>query len=291
MKYKDIIIKEEIFYGFSLDKKYCAIDISGTKYFLRLSEISNYETKKLQFEQISKLANLNINIAKPISFGLCADGVYEFYEWIDGETLDKCINKFSVKEQYYYGFQAGEYLKLIHSAPAPDKIIPWAKKFNKKIDNKISNYNNCPEKYPNGKYLVDYVRNNRYLLTDVDQVFQHGDFHLANMIIDKKGKLVIIDFDRMDYGDPWEEFNRIVWCAEKSTYFARGLLNGYFANNVPEKFWQILALYIANNCLSSLPWAYPLGKEQIKVMKNQTARILTWYDNMNDIIPSWYIEK
>lgn len=291
MNYHYILSKKEIFAGFSVDKKYCAIDRAGTKCFLRLSEISNYETKKFQFEQISKLANLDINMPKPFDIGICADGVYEIYEWIDGETLDKCINRFSVEEQYDYGFQAGEYLKLIHSIPAPMNIPSWSTRFNEKIDKKIANYNNCPEKYQNGQYLLDYIKNNRYLLTDVDQTFQHGDFHIANMMINKNGNLVIIDFDRMDYGDPWEEFNRIVWCVEQAPAFAKGLVNGYFANNIPEKFWQILALYIANNCLSSLPWAYPLGKEQINIMKNQTAKVLSWYNNMNDIVPSWYIEK
>jgi len=30
------------------------------------------------------------------------------------------------------------------------------------------------------------------------------------------------DFNRLDYGDPWEEFNRIVWCAGISKQFASG---------------------------------------------------------------------
>src|SRR5690606_11191222 len=48
-------------------------------------------------------------------------------------------------------------------------------------------------------------------------------------------KLTIIDFDRSDFGDPWEEFNRIVWGTQKSPLFASGMVNGYFDGEVPMK--------------------------------------------------------
>jgi len=35
-------------------------------------------------------------------------------------------------------------------------------------------------------------------------------------------ELKIIDFDRCDFGDPGEEFNRIVWSAAASPFFATG---------------------------------------------------------------------
>ena len=108
------------------------------------------------------------------------------------------------------------------------------------------------------------------------------------MMVDKSGQLVIIDFDRDDYGDPWEEFNRIVWCAQATPHFASGMVDGYFGGNVPTEFWRLLALYIASNTLSSLPWAIPFGEREITTMKNQAAEVLAWYDQMNNPIPTWY---
>jgi len=102
---------------------------------------------------------------------------------------------------------------------------------------------------------------------------------------------VIIDFDRDDYGDPWEEFNRIVWCAQAAPAFASGMVDGYFGGNVPMDFWKLLALYISSNTLSSLPWAIPFGEEEIQVMRKQAAQVLRWYDNMNRVVPSWYCQK
>ena len=61
-------------------------------------------------------------------------------------------------------------------------------------------------------------------------------FPIGNMIFTKEEQLYIIDFDRMDIGDPWEEFNRIVWCAQESPAFASGMLNGYFSGEIPSIF-------------------------------------------------------
>ena len=38
-------------------------------------------------------------------------------------------------------------------------------------------------------------------------------------MINKNHELVVIDFDRDDYGDQWEEFNRLVWSIQVSHEF------------------------------------------------------------------------
>ena len=107
-------------------------------------------------------------------------------------------------------------------------------------------------------------------------------------MIDNHGHIVVVDFDREDYGDPWEEFNRIVWCAQSSPKFATGMVDGYFDSDVPMEFWELLALYISSNSLSSLPWAIPFGQDEIDVMTKQAEDIMGWYDNMRNVVPSWY---
>ena len=106
--------------------------------------------------------------------------------------------------------------------------------------------------------------------------------------MDRNGQLHVIDFDRSDYGDPWEEFNRIVWCAQKSPLFASGMVNGYFDDDVPMAFWRLLALYIASNTLSSVYWAIPFGQDEVNTMLNQAEEGLSWYDNMRSPVPAWY---
>ena len=127
-------------------------------------------------------------------------------------------------------------MSIIHSMPVPATQGDWESRFNRKMDRKIQKYMECPIHYENGQAFIDYIRENRHLLKGRPQVFQHGDYHIGNMMIDQDGKLQIIDFDRYDFGDPWEEFNRIVWCAQKSPLFASGMVNGYFDGDVPLEF-------------------------------------------------------
>ena len=128
------------------------------------------------------------------------------------------------------------------------------------------------------------------MLKNRPQVYQHGDYHIGNMMIGRGGKLYIIDFNRNDYGDPWEEFNRIVWCAQKAPLFASGMVNGYFDGDVPLEFWKLLALYISSNTLSSVYWAIPFGQNEVDTMLNQAKEVLSWYDNMRNPIPTWYFK-
>ena len=102
------------------------------------------------------------------------------------------------------------------------------------------------------------------------------------------GKLYLIDFDRFDWGDPWEEFNRIPWSVQASPAFASGMVDGYFHGEPPLEFWKLLALYIASNTLGSLPWSIPYGEGEVRVVKQQAAEVLGWYDNMKRWVPSWY---
>lgn len=284
----NIVYKEKINKGWSADIKYLIKDDNNNKYLLRISSIDQYEKKLVEFDYLKKLEKIGLSVCKPIEFGTCDDGVYIILSWIEGVDAQEYILNLSNKEQYEYGIIAGKELLKIHSLKAPSNIFDWEEKFNKKIDRKIKMYEDCPIKIDKANNLIEYINNNRHLLKNRNLVFHHGDYHIGNMMINENKELVIIDFNRADFGDPYEEFNRIVWCAQASSYFASGIVDGYFNNDIPEDFWKVLALYISSNTLSSIPWAIPFGKEEIEVMINQSKDVLRWYDDMNTYIPSWY---
>lgn len=284
----NIVYKEKINKGWSADNKYLIKDDNNNKYLLRISSIDQYDKKLIEFDYLKKLEKIGLSMCKPIEFGTCDDGVYIILSWIEGVDAQEYILNLSNKEQYEYGIIAGKELLKIHSLNAPSNIFDWEEKFNKKIDRKIKMYEDCPIKIDKANNLIEYINNNRHLLKNRNLVFHHGDYHIGNMMINENKELVIIDFNRADFGDPYEEFNRIVWCAQASSYFASGIVDGYFNNDVPEDFWRVLALYISSNTLSSIPWAIPFGKEEIEVMINQSKDVLRWYDDMNTYIPSWY---
>lgn len=277
-----------IYKGYSGDKKYCVTAKDGTKYLLRTSPIRLYSQRRTEFQLMRRVAALQIPMCQPIKFGICRKGVYSLQSWIDGADLEDVLPDLSEEEQYNYGLAAGRILRKMHTIPAPKTQEPWERRFNRKMDRKIKMYSECPLKYENGELFIQYIEENRTLIRNRPQTYQHGDYHVGNMMADRAGALQIIDFNRHDFGDPWEEFNRIVWAAQASPRLAAGMADGYFEGDVPLEFWRLLALYISSNTLGSLPWGIPFGAEQIAVFQKQAQDILHWYDNMQNVIPSWY---
>ena len=287
MLYHEIIRREPVDKGWSGDQKYHIWTKDGD-YLLRVSPVDKAARREAEFHRMEAVSELGIPMCDPLEFSIQEEGVCVIQRWINGGDAEETIPTLPEEEQYRYGLDAGRILKKIHSIPAPSDVHDWEEYFNRKIDRKLEAYLACPLRYDGGEHFIRYLAENRHLLKDRPQCYQHGDYHVGNMMIDTQGILTVIDFDRDDWGDPWEEFNRIVWCAQLSPRFASGMVDGYFGSEVPEEFWRLLALYASSNALGSLPWAIPFGEEEISVMHRQASEILVWYDNMTRFVPRWY---
>ncbi len=288
----DVVNLDPITKGWSEDKKYCVTIADGTKYLLRISPIERYEARKSLFDMLKQVDALSIPMCKPVEFGTCDDGVYSIQSWIDGEDLDVALPLLSETEQYVLGLKSGEIMRKMHSLTAPETREEWEIRFNKKIDRNIALNKKCVEDgfaVDGLELLRDFVQDNRHLLENRPQCFQHGDYHVGNMMLEN-GELKIIDFDRYDFGDPLEEFNRMTFNAAASPHFATGLLRGYFNGEPPQEFFKLQAFYIASTHLGGLSWARKFGESEIVFTKKQIADILCWFDNMNNPVPTWYLK-
>lgn len=289
MNTASFISAEPISKGWSGDKKYRVQTADGRTLLLRLSSAAHLARRREECARMRQAAALGVPLCRPVEAGACAEGTYALYEWIDGEEAEEAVPQLSPAEACRCGILAGQYLKRLHTLPAPAGQEPWEIRYARKIDRKLALYEACPLCYADDGALLAYIRENRGRIQGRPQCFQHGDYHIGNMML-QAGRLILLDFDRFDYGDPWEEFNRIVWCAQKSPSFAAGMVDGYFDGAPPLAFWELLTLYIAVNTLSSLPWAVPFGQAEIDTMQQQAAEVLGWYDGMRRPVPSWYAE-
>ena len=172
--------------------------------------------------------------------------------------------------------------------PAP--LAPdWAEAYGRKMARKVESYRACPLRLPELDEFAAYALDSAALLSGRPSTFQHGDYSVANMVLDAAFRLGVIDFDRMDYGDPWEEFSRLPWSVACSPAFSRALLRAYFRGEPPAAFWPLLALYVAVNQISSLPWAIPRGGEQVEILRQQARQVRAWYDGPYGLSrPTWY---
>lgn len=279
--------------GWSSDKKYYIENTDGRRLLLRVGDISEYNGKKAEFEMMKQVGALGVPMSQPLDFGTCDDGksVYSLFTWCDGEDAEVVLPSLTETHQYMLGIKSGEILRRIHSIPAAKEQEEWGSRFNRKTDKKIEKYRTCGIKFNGDDKIIDYIENHRQLFFGRPQCYQHGDYHVGNMVISLDNTLSIIDFNRFDFGDPWEEFNRIVWSATVSPHFATGQLNGYFGGRPPIEFFKLLAFYIASNTLSSIYWAIPFGENEITIMKNQAKDVLSWFNDMKNPIPTWYVEN
>ncbi len=282
------VSKIEIKKGWSGDQKYCVTDANGEKYLLRVTSKQKNKPIFEMYRMQKEVEKLGVSMSLPLDYTEDEENCYQLQSFIEGMDVESVIGSFSKQEQYAYGYDAGQILKQIHTIPAPEGWPQWETFFNAKIDRKVAMYQSCGLKYEKDACLLDYLANHRHLLKDRPSCYQHGDYHVGNMMLGEDRKLYIIDFDRFDFGDPWEEFNRIVWCVKASPQFASGMVDGYFDGEVPMLFWQLLALYMASNALGSLPWAIPYGEAEIETMRNLVRDQLFWYDDMRCVIPRWY---
>lgn len=286
-----IISQQPITKGWSSDKKFQVISDNGQKLLLRVANIDAFPKKQAEFQLMKRVAELGLPICRPIELASDEESVYLLLEWIEGRNFRDVIPDLSEDELYTYGLQAGRMLAAIHDIDLEEPTMDWASYYQAKIDQKIKDYVTCSVQYEQGSLMLDFIKAYRHLITCRPITYHHGDFHEGNMMLGEDKKLYIIDFDRHDSGDPWEEFNRLVWTATASPIFASGMINGYFQDAVPDDFWRLLAIYMTVNSISSLSWAERVDPMQIPIMKKQARQIVKWYDYYRQMIPTWYLQK
>lgn len=287
-KFKSIALINK---GYSGEKKYYIETFAGEKYLMRLTDLSQYNRKKIEYETLKNVSGINLN--KPLHIGAYdkKNMTFTVYSWVEGKDLNDVLPAVSEEEQYQLGIQSGKLIKQLHQVQLPVKVKQWDERFNDKLDNKIKNYEACEIKISGMEGIIGFINKNRDLLKSRPQTFQHGDYHVGNMIINDHNEIGIVDFSRYDFGDPWDEFSRIAWCVQISPAFACGQLDGYFDNNIPEEFWRLLAIYIGSNQLSYIPWAAKFGETELQSAIKQTQDVLNWYGGSNEYIPHWYTSK
>lgn len=279
--------------GWSSDEKYKIITGDDTPLLLRLSDISAYDAKKKEYEIIKKYSKSGFPMSMPIDFGVCNDNknVYMLLSWVDGVDLEKVLPGLSEEQQFLLGCQAGEILKKLHGIEVDVNDIPVKTKADKKLL-QLKSYEMSEVRIKNDEIAVQYVKDHIGQIWKEKPVYMHGDFHPGNLIYREDGSIGVIDFNRWEVGDPYEEFYKLEsFAREISIPYCIGQIETYFNRNVPYDFWKILAVYVAHASLYSIKWAEKFGKEEIDGMINRCLMAFDDYDYFKTVIPKWYITQ
>ena len=278
--------------GWSDDQKYRVIKESGEACLLRLADASQYEAKKKEYEIIRKYASLRFPMSQPLSFGMTADGfqIYTILSWVEGRDLEVVLPELSEEKQYQLGREAGIILKKIHSLKLDPEDAPKTTKKEKKLL-QLSQYEQSDVRINEDETAIQYVRDNIDLIWQEPQVYLHGDYHPGNLIYMPEAKIGVIDFNRWEVGDPFEEFYKLEsFGREVSIPYCVGQIDAYFQDRVPADFWKTLAVYVAHASLYSIKWAEKFGQNEIDGMVRRCKTAFADYDGFTAVIPIWYRE-
>ncbi len=279
---------EAIHKGWSSDEKYHIRAEDGREYLLRLSDAGLWEQKQKEFQIITKFAGQGFAMSQPVACGLCEKGVYILLTWVEGQELSEVLPALSESEQYRLGRQAGEILRRLHQIPLEKADSPQQTKKARKRS-QLERYENGSVKAPNDSACVTYVKENLHKIWSLPPVYQHGDYHPGNLIFTPEGSIALIDFNRWEISDPYEEFYKLEsFGLDVSVAYCVGQIDAYFANHVPRQFWEVLAVYVAHSSLFSIHWAIPYGEREVQGMIARYTRSMRNYDYMRRIVPLWY---
>lgn len=276
--------------GLSSDIKYYIETDEEKHLLLRIADISEYDTKKSEYELMKKLNSLHIPMPKVFDFGVCNGNtsVYILLEWIEGQEVEESLPMMNEEGQYLLGKKSGKILKLVHSLHIGEEVPDWYTRYFSVINERIEAFHREGIPFLGSEKVISFLDANKYLLKDRPQCYHHGDYHIGNMIKTANDNLFIIDWQTIDfdnYGDPWYEFNRI-----RMDYpaFVSGQIDGYFEDNPPEFFWKLLAYYLSASAITSIVWAKYFAPDSLDSILQLNRDILSWFDGMKSPIPNWY---
>ncbi len=279
--------------GWSDDKKYYVETDSGEKLLLRVSDISEMEDKKYEFELMKRFAAVHIPMSQPVEFGICSGGrqVYQLLTWCEGEEAKEVLPSLSRKEQYSFGWKAGQILKKMQEVERHAPSDDWADEYGRKVRRYLEDYRACKEKLAGDELLISFMERHKSCLRNRPTCLLHADFQSDNMVISPDNELYIIDFQGSGVVDPYYALTGVMVTAEVSPLFSVGQLHSYFDGQVPEDFWELNAFYMAAESIRSFAVAVKLGQEEVEYSNEMMKTTFAWYGGGDSLIPSWYSDR
>ncbi|MDO4587859.1 MAG: phosphotransferase [Planctomycetia bacterium] len=260
---------------------------------LRISDRSEYEEKKREFDIIKRMSATGIRMSLPVDFGICNDGksVYQLLTWVEGEEAKELLPSLSEKEQYDFGWEAGQMMLKMQTAESYPPSSDWAKIYGERVSKYLEAYQACGEKILGEERLYAVLEQRSSCLENRPMCLLHADFQSDNMVISPENELYAIDFQGSGLVDPWYALTGVMVTAEVSPSFATGQLHSYFGGSVPNDFWERNAYYVVAESMNAFAVAVTLGQQEVDESHAMIKTMFDWFDHFNRFIPSWYVGK
>lgn len=275
--------------GFSHDEKYAIDD----QYLLRIFPIDDLNKRREEFETINDLAKYSVFVPRGLDFGRLKnkDKAYMVISYIPGIDGEVALKNLTKEEQYEAGYIGGKELNKLHQLPAPSGYPSWYSIKKRKSNHYLNGLKSINRLDPKIKDMLEsYILHHENLMIDRPNQFQHDDFHPTNIIIHNKTFAGIIDFQRMDWGDPIHDLHKLGFFSKRiSIDFTKGVIDGYHENQpLTESFWRLYTLYSAMHIVSALVWGLKISEEQYELLLDYSHEVIEDHNHFQSIVPKWY---
>ena len=227
-----------------------------------------------------------------MALGLAESGalVYTVLSYVVGIDGEVALPGMTEAVCHAAGVAAGQELRKVHAAPAP-RLSNWAAERLAKSETRSAAVRERGLGFAGQAEAEAFVRKNVHILDEASIVFQHDDFHPANVVLRDGQFVALIDFNRSDYGDPYEDFRKLPWFTlPVSAAFAHGNLVGYFASpEPPDDFWPRYTLHVAMSTWDSVLWAADFFPAQLEDFRERGTAILAGHDLVDGGAPRWWL--
>ncbi|MDO6654859.1 aminoglycoside phosphotransferase family protein [Anaerobacillus sp. 1_MG-2023] len=276
--------------GYSFDLKYVT-KWNGKDVLLRLYEVDLRERVQEKVEKMKAFKKLGVRCQEVYAFGEVPEEnfCYTICSFLEGQDSEAALAKLTTEEQYAAGYEAGLDLDYMHQlrieASMPEHVAFIQGKFEKAVER----YSRLDIPIPFGRKIIDYVRNHIHLIGESRLVFAHHDFHAGNLIIHKNKYAGVIDFNRCGVNTANSEFDKLeLFSSRLSIPFSKGVIHGYFKVHVPELFWKIRSVHMAQLLIYHMNWATDYFPEDLPQAKEAIQYVWEMYEGFERTIPKWY---
>lgn len=284
---------EQIFKGFSPERKYRVYMADGTERLLRVCEQTAWVQKKAEYAVLQTLQAMGVKASRPIELGVHekSSHCYMVLSYLTSDDAKDVLSQLSGEEQYEIGREAGSELAKMHTICTDSSVPEWFGRCMKKHGRYVDAYKVCGYQFPQAEKLLSFIESHAISLREAPNRFLHDDFHVANLIVHEGKYAGAIDFNRMDWGDPVHDFTKLAFFSRDiSTPFCIGQLRGYLeqTGGPNEAFWIRYCVYAAMAAFSSLVWTLRVVPHQLEEMLVRISRVCQDHHDFERYVPVWY---
>lgn len=236
------------------------------------------EEKEFIDERVKKIKKIydSEELTPNYIFGELSDDKI-FLLWKKGKTFEN--------KNFEFGEKLGKFLKKYHSE-FQSNSDDWKRDFNHRIVLLLHNYYMSKHNGSKDYIILDYLTENKYLISDRTPSLLLGIENILNINVDEEGRLSNIDLSNGMFADPYFEFKNLNFLKDDDLDFVKGIVNGYFENSSTILFFKTIALYTIMEYLYEEFEDYKNVNH--RAINEKIDKILEIYSDFTDIYPNWF---